>query len=427
MTDSTEEIVLPGFAFDATHGELRDAHGALVTLRPQCVRLMQRLARDLGHVVPKDVLVKAVWADVVVTDDSLVQCVGHLRRALDDGAHAIVQTEARRGYRLVGTRRARTGGRVPASLPEHVLDAAHAAPGYRQHVRFATTADGVRLAWAEAGQGTPLLRAGHWMTHVDFDWQSAAFGGRVQAFARRHRFLRYDARGSGLSDRNVDPGDLDSQASDMLAVADAAGVRRFVAVGISGGAPVAVRVAARAPERVHRLLLLGGFPYGELHTGRAGIGELVDATARVIEHGWGHENPSVRLMVVANIFPDATADQLRAICEMQRLACSGAQAAKMLRARAAFDVRPDLPRVRCPTLVAHSRGDAGPPLAAGRALAAGIAGARFEVIESRNHMPLVGEPAFARLTELVDAFVDEDPLIDRPHAPALRVVDGRSG
>jgi pimeloyl-ACP methyl ester carboxylesterase/DNA-binding winged helix-turn-helix (wHTH) protein len=402
-------IALPGFSFDVDHGELRARDGALVPMRPQCVALMRRLARDVGHVVDKEALVAAVWPHVVVGDDSLVQCVGDLRRALDDRAHRVIQTEARRGYRLVATRAPGPAADAAPDIAQLAPD--FAVPGFGQQIRFARAGDGVRLAWASTGRGTPVLRAAHWMTHLEYDWRSAALGGRIHAFARAHRYLRYDMRGSGLSDRDVDPGDVDTQADDLLAVADAAGAERFVLVGISAGAAVAIRVAARWPDRVHRMLLMGGFARGVRRRGEASHAtDVFDAYVRLIEDGWGRDNPATRQLMTTQLYPGADIAQQRSFNEMQRLACSSAQAGRILRMVAHFDVTADLPRVRCPTLVVHARHDARVPFEEGRTLCAAIPDARLELLDTPNHMPLPGEPAFDALTAIVDAFIGEAPL-----------------
>src|SRR5262245_43796050 len=187
-------IALSGFVLDLEQQELRDASGRMVALRPQAIAVLVSLARNASRMVTRDELMRAVWPDVIVTYDSLVQCIKKIRRALQDDEHSMIQTEQKRGYRLVTPMSLRTA-------PGLTLD----EESFRQEIRFATTSDGIRIAFAISGAGRPLVRAAHWMTHLDWDWRSGVFGPRVRALSRRFRFVRYDGRGYGLSDRDVAP------------------------------------------------------------------------------------------------------------------------------------------------------------------------------------------------------------------------------
>ena len=160
QTDSADAIVaLPGFIVDLRQCELRNTRGERVPLRPQAFEVLQCLARHAGKLVGKDELAREAWPGVVVTDDSLVQCIKLIRRALGDNGRRIVQTENKRGYRLVPS---------PAAADE-----AKAPAPFQQQIRFATSADGVRIAYATSGDRGPLLvRATHWMTHLEWDWHN---------------------------------------------------------------------------------------------------------------------------------------------------------------------------------------------------------------------------------------------------------------
>lgn len=224
---------------DLNRAELRDHSGARVALRPQAFALLTHLARNADRLVGKEELMQAIWPNLVVTDDSLTQCVKGLRQTLGDTRHRLMRTEPKRGYRL-DTRADRTDR------------ADRAEPTLAQEIRFATAEDGVRIAYATAGEGVPFVRAPHWMTHLDWDWRTASFGARIRAWARSFRLVRFDGRGTGLSDRSVMPGTLDESVADLAAVVDAAGLRRFALLGASNGGAIAIRYAARHPERVSR-------------------------------------------------------------------------------------------------------------------------------------------------------------------------------
>lgn len=172
-------IALTGFVFDLEHQELRDASGARVTLRPRTLAVLNCLARKADHVVAKEELMQAVWPDLVVTDDSLVQCIGELRRALKDEERSVLRTESRRGYRLV----AGSGAAAEPTRNGHADD-------FRQQIQFATSADGIRIAYATSGEGPPLVRTAQWMTHLEWDWQGPIFGEFIRHLSRTNRLVR---------------------------------------------------------------------------------------------------------------------------------------------------------------------------------------------------------------------------------------------
>ncbi len=416
--DKASKIELPGFVLDFERDELRTAEGMSVGLRPQVLAVLKCLARRLGSLVPKDELMLAVWPTTAVTDDSLVQCIGELRRALKDDAHRIVQTEARRGYRL-----------MPAPT---VVDAAPVPAhdrGFHQDIRFATTPDGVRLAHATSGQGAPLVRAAHWMSHLDWDWRSATLGPRIQELSKRHRYLRYDGRGYGLSDWEAAAGTLDECVHDLETVVNSAGLERFALLGASGGAPISIRYAARHPQRVTHLVLLGGFARGARRRGSKSVSiENFEAMLLLLEDGWAQDNPAFRQLMTTMFWPGATAEQMDSFNQLQRVSCPPKTAVALLRRIADFDATEDMPRVMCPTLVLHSPRDSRVPFEEGRLIAATIPGARLEPFDSPNHTPLVDEAAFAQVQNLIEEFLAETDRVDatRPDMArhTLRAIKG---
>ena len=108
--------------------------------------------------------------------------------------------------------------------------------------------------------GAPrLVRTATWLTHLEFDWESPLWRHWLEGLADGHKVLRYDERGCGLSDRDVEDVSLDARVADLEAVIDAAGLERVALLGISQGGPVAVAFAARRPERVSHLVLFATF------------------------------------------------------------------------------------------------------------------------------------------------------------------------
>jgi pimeloyl-ACP methyl ester carboxylesterase/DNA-binding CsgD family transcriptional regulator len=284
---------------------------------------------------------------------------------------------------------------------------------FRQEIRFAAAAGGARIAYAISGEGPVLLRAAHWMSHLEWDWRSGMWGPWYERLARRHRFVRYDHRGCGLSDREVGAPSLDDLVADVEAVVDAAGLDRFALVGTSQGGAVAIRYAVRHPERVERLVLLAGFARGALKRGALSESpEVIDGYVKLIEAGWGRDTAAFHQLFTTQFWPRATPEQARSINEMQRYACTPQHAARLLRMFVEIDVADELAAVQCPTLVMHSRGDCRIPFEEARFIAARIPNARLVSLDTDQHVPLVGEPAFEVAMAEIDAFL--------PHgAPAL--------
>ena len=151
------------------------------------------------------------------------------------------------------------------------------------------------------------------------------------ALGAHHALTRYDGRGCGLSDRDVGSFALDELVADLESVVDAAGLERFALLGISQGGAVSIVYAARHPERVSHLVLCGAFARGGLHRdlGPAQRDARV-AMVRLVELGWGQDNPAFLQMFTSQFFPDATPAQAHAFNEIQRRATSPWTAARLM-------------------------------------------------------------------------------------------------
>src|SRR5215510_4437832 len=121
--------------------------------------------------------------------------------------------------------------RTPSKCKQPRLSASTAQSSIQanltQEIQYCRAPDGVRLAWAKVGRGPPLMRAANWLTHLEYDWESPLRRPALVNLANNHTLIRYDARGTGLSDWDVDELSLDAWVSDLAAVADAAGLKRF--------------------------------------------------------------------------------------------------------------------------------------------------------------------------------------------------------
>jgi hypothetical protein len=137
-----------------------------------------------------------------------------------------------------------------------------AAANLEQQVRYCKAPDGVRLAYATVGSGLPLVRSAHWLSHLEYDWELPIRRPLLLNLARDNLLIRYDPRGSGLSDWDVGDISLDARVSDMETVVNAVGLDRFPIIAFSQGCAVSIAFAARHPERVSHLVLYGGFAVG---------------------------------------------------------------------------------------------------------------------------------------------------------------------
>ena len=391
-------LALPGFTYDFEASELRSDAGGLVVLRPQCLAVLRCLATAAGRLVTKEELMATVWHEIVVTDDSLVQCITALRRALGDADHRVVQTEPKRGYRLQVLRK------TPAS--------AEPSSGWRvaaPQVRFATACDGVRLAYAVCGEGPPLVRAGRWMSHLELERNCLIVAPLQHELSRRFTLLCHDMRGQGLSDRGVQPRGPETMARDLLAVIDAAGFERFTLLGFGlVGVATATQFARLIPERVERLVLLSSSARGlAMQERRTHSDENLEAWRRLIADTWDGDTPLARQMMTTYHYPGATKEQMDSYNELQRRSSSSAGVLEFLVTHASIDVSDALHEIPWPTLVIHSPANLTFPFDEGRLVAAGIPGARFRTIESRNFLPLPGEPGFEESLRLIEQFVRE--------------------
>ncbi len=274
-----------------------------------------------------------------------------------------------------------------------------------QQVRYVTTGDQVRLAWAEIGRGPPLVKAATWLTHLQYDLDSPVWAHWVRFLGGHFRYIRYDERGCGMSDWNVGELALPHWVEDLEAVVDAARIDRpFALLGISQGAATAIRYALRYPRRVSHLILYGGYAQGGLRGDDAERARLFRAVMDVAGLGWGSDNPAFRRLFAERFAPQGSPEQLDWFIELCRRTTSPANARALLEARGNIDVRDALAQVSVPTLVLHASRDQIAPLAQGKLLASSIPGARFVQLESHNHVLLEHEPAWRQFQDAVLEF-----------------------
>lgn len=250
------------------------------------------------------------------------------------------------------------------------------------------------MAWASLGTGRPVVKAPNWITHLELDWRNPGLAHLIASIASNFRFIRFDQRSNGLSDWDVPSLTFEDFVDDLTCVFDAAGVDRAPILGISQGCAISVAFAARYPERVSALVLIGGFPVGralretEKDRGRAA------AMKAMMSSAWDDDYPSLRDLIAETIVPRASSEDRRQYANDMREIISAENVALFREVVDNVDVRDLLPKVKAPTLVLHGKGDRMQPIDQGRQLAAGIKGARFIAYDTNNHMLTENDPCW---------------------------------
>lgn len=270
-------------------------------------------------------------------------------------------------------------------------------------IRYVSARDGVRVACASVGTGPPLVKAPNWLSHAGIDGDSPVWRHWWRELSRGHRFIRFDQRGCGLSDWSVKDLSFGMWVHDLESVVDAFDLDRFVLLGVSQGGAVAVEYAARHPERVSHLVLIGAYATGWAN--RPGPHDQHQALLTLIKTGWGSENPAFRQIFTSQFMPEASAEQMNWLNDLGRASSSPDNAYRFQLEVGQIDVREHARNVAAPTLVFHSRHDARVPFDEGRQLASAIPGARFVALQSQNHILLEDEPAWSLFVSELRAFL----------------------
>lgn len=275
----------------------------------------------------------------------------------------------------------------------------------RLPIHLAQSHDGVHLAWTRSGSGPLMVKTANWLTHLRHDMDSPVWRHWLRFLTGHFDLLRFDERGCGLSDRDVADVTEANWLPDLETVVDAAKARPpMVLLGISQGAAAAIRYAIKYPERVSHLILYGGYTRGWARRGGVSL-EHYRAVSEMMRLGWGSDNPVFRQAFTARFLPGGTHEQLDWYNDLCRKTVAPEMALRLLAERAETDLSALLPQVRVPTLVLHARHDEVAPFTEGRRLASEIPGAEFMELESRNHVLLEHEPAWAVFQQAVLEFV----------------------
>ncbi|BBY91805.1 transcriptional regulator [Mycobacterium gallinarum] len=388
---------------DTQRYELRSG-AELIRVEPQVFDVLTQLVSNAHRFVSKGELFDSVWGGRFVTEAALTSRIKAARRALgDDGeSQRFIRTVRGRGYQFVGTL---TADEPPAPAPQEIA-VPDEPPPPRQHIAFCKAADGVRLAYAVAGEGPPLVRAANWMTHLGYDIESPVWKHWVRDLSNNRQFIRYDERGCGLSDWDATEFTFDDWVTDLESVVEALGLQRFPLLGVSQGGAVAVAYAARHPEKVSRLVLCSAYAGGRAV--RASGEDEKRAAALDLELarvGWGRDDPAFRQVFAAQFIPDGTRADWAAFDQLQRRTTSPENAVRFLEEFGRIDVRDLAREVSCPTLIMHSRDDHRVPLRYGEELASLIPNSRLVALSSNNHLLTATESAWQVFRAEIDEFL----------------------
>ena len=275
-----------------------------------------------------------------------------------------------------------------------------------QDIRFLNSHDGISIAYSVAGTGPPLVKAANWLSHLEYDYQSPVWRHWWRDLSKRYTLVRYDERGCGLSDWDVEDFSLEAWVRDLEAVTAKIEHERFALLGISQGAAVAIRYALRHPERVTHLVLYGGFARGRLKRNPTPAQvEEARMLEKLVSVGWGQENPVFRKVFASLFIPGGSPEQHESFDSLQRYSTSARNAERFMTTFNEIDVLDEAAGISIPTLVMHARDELEIPLTEAKALAKTIPDAKLVLLDSDRHIIGENEPAWQAFLRELDRFL----------------------
>lgn len=371
--------------------------GVVAHVEPQVFALLELLLSRAGDVVTRDEIIETVWAGRIVSEATISARISAARAAVGDSgqAQSVIKTVTRIGLQLV------------AEVRVEPQDAAQARrkPVAPLAARMAHAPDGSLIAWAASGEGPPLLRAGHWLTNLDRDRTSAIWGPWIDRLGQGRRLVRYDCRGTGMSDPDCGELSFETFTDDMEAVVEAAGLDRFDIFAASQSMAVACAYALRHPGRVRRIVSYGGWAQGSAMRPETGSRTMTRALGTMLELGWGQPEGGYMKSFTALFMPGASPEQVAAFVELQLASATPQRAVEMRDVISRYEVTDLLPQVTAPVLVIHSRNDSLHPFSQAQHLMRHLPDAQLLALESANHILMPDDPAFEVMMDAVDGFL----------------------
>ncbi len=272
-----------------------------------------------------------------------------------------------------------------------------------QEIHYTSVSGGLKIAWSSAGSGHPLVRSLGWFTNLEKERESPISSAFCQKLASRFQLIRYDGRGMGLSERNVDTFSAETSLEDLEAVIDASGLEKFALLGMSEGGSTAIGDAAKHPERVSHLVIWGSFLVSPHPDDVPQIGPI----ARLIPQHWGGNSAAFHQMFTATFIPDGNAAENQLFNDLQRTSATPETAAAFLKGISHIDIRDIARTVNTPALVLHRKGDLAVPVKYGKEVAAQLPNARLVLLEGNNHWFLTEDESLDPVIHLIDEFVNQ--------------------
>jgi DNA-binding winged helix-turn-helix (wHTH) protein/pimeloyl-ACP methyl ester carboxylesterase len=382
--------------------------GDQVKVEPQVFDLLVYLIENRGKLIDREELIESIWGGRVVSDSAVTARISAARKAVGDSGkdQLIIKTVSRKGFKFLPTveltpcnDESNSHGVATSKTTTESKSFDH------QDIHFCKSPNGARIAYATTGSGMPLVRTGHWLTHLEHDWHSPIWRPFLDELGKHFEVVRYDQRGCGLTDWEITDFSFDRFREDLEAVIDATGHKRFVLYATSQGVPIAIDYAAQNPDRVSHLICHGGYATGRLVRKNDAEVDQGKAILKLIEHGWGISGSPFLKSFTTMYIPDASKEQMDSLVELQRLTTNTKNAVAIRQAVDSFDVARLLPKVAVKTLVMHAANDGVHPIDQGRELAANIPDCEFVLLESANHAILPQEPAWGRFFWELERFV----------------------
>lgn len=371
--------------------------GAAVQVEPQVFDLLALLAANAGKLVTRDRLIAEIWQGRIVSEATISSRINAARRAVgDDGkVQAVIRTIPRRGLEMIAP--------VKVDTAQQSNDAPQYADA-KQTIRYTTSADGTSIAYAISGSGPPLLFASHHVCHLELDWSSPSWRPMFDRLGARHTLVRYDIRGTGLSDPGPGGAKIEQHMADMEAVADAAGISCCPVLATLNSAAVAVRLSVQSPGRFSRMILQEGYARGRAMRGHALAPAEHDPFITLLRSGgWGDPDNGYMRGWMSMVMPAATYEHCSEIIDHFGAAARTDNIIENRRTIDQYDVCDWLSRVDIPTLIIHARNGILHPLEEGRILASRIPGAEFLIVDTSNTLYIPSDPTWS---EQIDAILD---------------------